>query len=90
MVNLADSGRPLSLVRRVERQLFFRRQGPEIARANCLDAMRPALSRAGKRLVEGETLAQYFTILFREAGYFYRLFGKFHPYLFTMLRPVGK
>ena len=59
-------------------------------RANCLDAMRPALSRAGKRLVEGETLAQYFTILFREAGYFYRLFGKFHPYLFTMLRPVGK
>jgi len=90
VVNLADSGRPLSLDRRAERQLFFRRQGPEITRANCLDAMRPALSRAGKRLVEGETLAQYFTILFREAGYFYRLFGKFHPYLFTMLRPVGK
>ncbi len=89
-VNLADSGRPLSLARRVERQLFFRRQGPEITRANCLDAMRPALSRAGKRLIERETLAQYFTILFREAGYFYRLSGKFHLYLLTVLRPVGK
>jgi SAM-dependent methyltransferase len=89
-VNLEDPGRPLSLGRRVERLLAFRRQAPEITRANCLDAMRMALSRAGKRLIEPETLAHYFTVLFREARYFYRLSGKFHLYLLTVLRPVGK
>ena len=52
--------------------------------------MRVALSRVGKRLIEPDTLAQYFAVLFRDARYFYRLSGKFHLYLLTVLRPVGK
>ena len=37
-----------------------------------------------------EAPAHYVTVLFREARYFYRLSGKFHLYLLTVLRPVGK
>ncbi len=89
-VNLAEPGQPLSLARRIERMLVRRPPGLAITRANCVDAMRTALSRAGKRLLEPETLGHYFTVLFREARYFYRLSGKFHLYLLTVLRPVGK
>jgi SAM-dependent methyltransferase len=89
-VNLTDPGRPRSLAWRVARTLRFRPHGPEITRANCLDAMRAALSLASKRLIEPETLAHYFAIRFREAKYFYRLSGKFHLYLLTVLQPVGK
>lgn len=89
-VNLVSPGRSVPLGQRVERMLRFRRQAPEITRENCLDAMRTTLGRASKRLIEPETLARYFTILFREARYFYKLSGKFHLYLLTVLRPVGK
>ena len=92
-VNVVSPGRPVPLGQRVERMLGFRRPAPEsavVTRENCLDAMRTALGRASKRLIEPETLAGYFTVLFREARYFYRLSGKFHLYLLTVLRPVGK
>jgi hypothetical protein len=89
-VNLETPGRPLPLARRIERLLSSRQEGPGLTRANCLEAMQTALSRAGKRLIEPETMARYFTIVFREARYFYPLSGKFHLYLLTVLRPVGK
>lgn len=89
-VNLEAPGRPLPLARRIERLLSRRREGPGLTRASCLETMQAALSRAGKRLIEPETLARYFTIVFREARYFYPLSGKFHLYLLTVLRPVGK
>lgn len=89
-VDADTPGRPLPLARRVRRLLSARPGRPEITRDDCLDVMRRALGRAGKRLIEPETMAQYFTILFREARYFYPLSGKFHLYLLTVLRPVGK
>ncbi len=89
-VNVETPGRPLPLAGRVRRLLSARREGPDITRANCLEAMRTALGLAGKRLIEPETMAQHFTILFREARYFHPLSGKFHLYLLTVLRPVGK
>jgi SAM-dependent methyltransferase len=78
-VDVDAPGRPHPLARRVRRLLSARRERLEITRDNCLDAMRSALGRAGKRLIEPETMAQYFTILFREARY-----------LLTVLRPVSK
>jgi SAM-dependent methyltransferase len=89
-VDLEAPGRRLPLALRLRRLLSPRREGPLITRANCLEAMRGALSRAGKRLIEPETMAEYFTIQFREARYFHPLAGKFHLYLLTVLRPVGK
>jgi SAM-dependent methyltransferase len=89
-VNLEAPGRRLPVGRRLKRLLSPRRAGPPVTRANCLEAMRGALSRAGKRLIEPETMAEYFTIQFREARYFHPLSGKFHLYLLTVLRPVGK
>ena len=89
-VNTEAPGRPFSLARQARRLLSARREGPAITRDNCLEAMRAALGRAGKRFVEPETMAQYFTIQFREARYFYPLSKKFHLYLLTVLQPVGK
>jgi len=89
-LNSRASGRRPPLARWAQRLLSGRREGPAITRDNCLEAMRAALGRAGKRLVEPETMAQYFTIRFREARYFYPLSKKFHLYLLTVLQPVGK
>ncbi len=89
-VNLEAPGRRLPVGRRLQRLLSPRRAGPPITRANYLEAVRAALSQAGKRLIEPEAMAQYFTIQFREARYFPPLSGKFHLYLLTVLRPVGK
>ena len=57
---------------------------------SCLQATRTALSRVGKRLIEPELMAEYFTIPFRDARYFHRFTGKFYLHLLTVLRPVGK
>ena len=89
-VNLEAPGTRLPPWQRVRRALSRRVGSPAVTPANCLEAMRTALTRAGKRLIEPELMAQYFTIMFREARYFYPLSGKFHLYLLTVLRPVGK
>lgn len=60
------------------------------ARGDYLVALRLALARAGKRLLEPEDLAGCFTVVFREARYMYPRTRKFHLHLLTVLRPVGK
>ena len=89
-VSLEAPGARVALGQRIKRMLSPRPAGPAVTRDSCLQATRTALSRVGKRLIEPELMAQYFTILFREARYFYPLSGKFHLYLLTVLRPVGK
>ncbi len=88
-VNLEEPGKRLPFWRRVKRTVVSEPRG-QITLATCLEAMRAALSGAGKRLIDPELLAQYFTIAFREARYFYPLSRKFHLYLLTVLRPVGR
>jgi len=53
-------------------------------------ALRAALDRAGKHLVEPDALAAHFKVVFRDARYFYPLTRKFHLHLLTVLRPVGE
>ncbi len=64
--------------------------GGDLTRATYLDALREALGRAGKHLVEPDTLGSCFKVAFRDARYLYPLTGKFHLHLLTVLRPVGK
>ena len=58
--------------------------------ATYADALREALARAGKHLVEPATVAPTFKVLFRDARYLYPLTKKFYLHLLTVLRPVGK
>ncbi len=88
-VNVEEPGKRLPFWRRLKRMLSPAPRG-RVTLATCLEAMRAALSRTGKRLIEPELMQQYFTIAFREARYFYPLSRKFHLYLLTVLRPVGK
>jgi SAM-dependent methyltransferase len=88
-VGLAEPGRPLPLRERA-RRLLAGSPRRDVTLATYLDALRGDLGRAGKRLVEPETLGAHFKVLFRAARYFYPLVGKFHLYLLTVLAPVGK
>lgn len=48
-----------------------------------------SLRRAGKHLVEPALMERYFTVVFRDARYFYACVRKFNLYLLTVLEPVG-
>lgn len=88
-VNLEQPGAPLPLGERVKRLLGGRPQR-QVTLATYLDTLRAELGRAGKHLIEPALMEQYFKVLFRQARYFYPLVGKFHLYVLTVLRPVGK
>jgi SAM-dependent methyltransferase len=81
-------GRRVPIGRRL-RRLLGQRPAGNLTRATYLDALRTALGRAGKHLVEPDTLEEHFKVIFREARYLYPLTGKFHLHLLTVLRPVG-
>jgi SAM-dependent methyltransferase len=55
-----------------------------------LDTLGVDLTRAGRHLIGPGLLEEFFKVIFREARYFHPLSRKFHLYLLTMLRPVGK
>jgi SAM-dependent methyltransferase len=61
-----------------------------VTRATYQDALRAALARAGKHLVEPDALEPAFKVLFRDARYLHPLTKKFYLHLLTVLRPVGK
>jgi SAM-dependent methyltransferase len=54
------------------------------------DAVRAALARADKHLIEPDALEPAFKVLFRDARYLHPLTKKFYLHLLTVLRPVGK
>jgi SAM-dependent methyltransferase len=85
---LHHAARP-TLGERVKRML-----GGEAARAvpgsAYLDTLRAALGRAGKNLVDPDTLDPFFKVIFRDARYLHPLTKKFYLHLLTILRPVGK
>ena len=58
--------------------------------ATYIDALRADLTRAGGHLIEPALMEEFFKVAFRDACYLYRLTGKFHLYLLTVLRPVGQ
>jgi SAM-dependent methyltransferase len=62
----------------------------DVTVATYLDTLRAALGRAGKHLVEPDTLEACFKVVFRDARYFHPLTKKFYLHLLTVLRPVGK
>ncbi len=62
----------------------------EVTVATYLDALRAAVGRAGKRLVEPDSLEPHFKVVFRDARYFHPATRKFYLHLLTVLRPVGK
>ena len=86
--NLERPGAPVPLGERLARMLG---RGPRqrLAPAAYLDTVRGELRRAGKRLVEPDLLGRYFTVVFRDARYFYARARKFNLYLLTVLEPVG-
>jgi SAM-dependent methyltransferase len=61
----------------------------DVTVATYLDTLRAALARAGKHLVEPDTLEPCFKVVFRDARYFHPLTKKFYLHLLTVLRPVG-
>jgi SAM-dependent methyltransferase len=87
-VDLERPGRRVPLVRRLRRLLGERAAG-SLTRATYLEALRAALGRAGKHLVEPDDLEEHFKVIFRDARYFYPLTRRFHLHLLTVLRPVG-
>ena len=87
--NLEQPGAPVRLSVRLGR-MIRPEPGPGLTRETYLDTLRTVLARAGKHLVEPDTLGASFKVLFREARYLYPLTGKFHLHLLTVLRPVGK
>jgi SAM-dependent methyltransferase len=88
-VDLERPGRRMPVGRRLRRMLGARPAG-DLTRATYLDALRAALGRAGKHLVEPGLLEEHFKVIFRDARYLYPLTRKFHLHLLTVLRPVGK
>ena len=88
-VDLERPGRPVPIARRLRRVLGKRAVG-SLTRATYREALRAALGRAGKHLVEPDTLEEHFKVIFRDARYLYPLTRKFHLHLLTVLRPVGK
>jgi SAM-dependent methyltransferase len=87
-VDLERPGRRVSIDRRL-RQLLGKRPVGRLTRDTYLDALRSALGRAGKRLVEPGTLPEYFKVIFRHTRYLYPQTRKFYLHLLTVLRPVG-
>ena len=87
-VDLERPDHRVSVVRRLRRLLAPGPRG-RLTRATYLDTQRAALERAGKRLVEPDTMETHFKVLFRDARYLYPKTGKFHLHLLTVLRPVG-
>ncbi len=87
--NLEQPGTPVPMGLRLRRMLGGGPRG-HLTRATYLEALREALGRVGKHLVEPDTLGACFKVIFRDARYLYPLTGKFHLHLLTVLRPVGK
>ena len=77
---------PAALIRRV----LAGRPWRDVSLATYLDALRDDLGRSGRHLIEPDVMEEFFKVAFREARYFYALSRKFHLYLLTVLRPVGK
>lgn len=86
--NLERPGARLAIGTRLRRMLGGGPHG-HLTRATYLDALREALRRAGKHLIEPDALGSCFKVVFRDARYLYPLTGKFHLHLLTVLRPVG-
>jgi SAM-dependent methyltransferase len=74
---------------RIARALGRRPRNP-VTVATYRDAVRTALARAGKHLVEPDELELAFKVLFRDARYLHPLTKKFYLHLLTVLRPAGK
>jgi len=87
-VDLERPGRPAPIGRRLRRMLGGNPSG-RLTRATYREALRAALGRAGKHLVEPDALEKRFTVVFRDARYLYPRTRKFHLHLLTVLRPVG-
>jgi len=87
--NLEQPGTPVPMGLRLWRLLGGGPRG-HLTRATYVQALREALRQAGKQLVEPDTLAACFKVIFRDACYLYPLTRKFHLHLLTVLRPVGK
>lgn len=88
-VNLEHPGAPVPAAERLRRLLGG---GPrrDVTLASYLDTLRAELGRAGKHLIEPGLMEEFFKVVFREARYLYPVVRKFHLYLLTVLRPVGK
>lgn len=72
------------------RRLVGRGPRRSVTLATYIDVLRDDLGRAGRHLIEPGVMEEFFKVAFREARYFYPLSRKFHLYLLTVLRPVGK
>lgn len=88
-VNLEHPGRAVPVGARL-RRLVSGTPRRNVTLATYLDTLRDDLGRAGKHLVEAETLGAHFKVLFRDTRYLYPEVKKFHLYLLTVLMPVGK
>lgn len=88
-VDLERPGTRVPLTKRFRRMIGPARRG-DLTRAAYLGVLRETLRRAGKHLIEPDTLGAYFKVVFRDARYLYPLTRKFHLHLLTVLRPVGK
>jgi SAM-dependent methyltransferase len=87
-VDVEQPGRPVPIGRRLRKALLAGPPG-DLTRGTFLDRLGAALARAGKHLVEPETVGEHFEVIFRDARYLYPLTRKFHLHLLTVLRPIG-
>jgi len=87
--NVERPGVRVRLSERVQRLLGL---GPQraLTLTTYLAACRAELARAGKHLIEPESMEQHFKVIFRHARYFYPHVRKFNLYLLTVLEPLGK
>jgi SAM-dependent methyltransferase len=79
--------------RRILAQVRRRLAGDDrraLTAATYLDSLAADLARAGRHLIGPDLMEEFFKVIFREARYFYPFSRKFHLYLLTVLRPIGK